>query len=302
MTHNGKPTPVSRGDFRDGPDTMLWNPTLTSVRCRRATLRALVSRETLLPGLFGAGSLTLGIGWATGGAAVLFIVVGMLALCSGALNAATTIGSVTTDHRHAYGSRCRIEQHPGEFFYRSNDFTSLGSTTHDTVAMLIDAVGELDTTPARGWLDPELPREAHRVVWDTLCCLDRTRPARALAAQLAAEPGEIELAGGAAEAVAAIDNAVADVLFHVLGCVTATRAWELKLHHHDLAARTDTVLAELREIPIEPVAVAAETLQHSAFTHLAAARDVTDAGPFPWERPEVAARVRCWRSATDSSS
>jgi hypothetical protein len=298
MTRKGKPTPVSRGDFLDGPDTMLWNPTLTSARCRGETLRALTTRHTVLSGLFGAGSLTLGIARATGGAAVLFLAVGVLALCSGALTAATTLGSITTDHRHPHGTRCSLEQRPGAFFYRTNDFADLGTSTHDTVTLLIDAVDELTTTLACGWLDPELPHQAHQVVWDTLYCLDRTRPARALVTQLAREPGEVELAGSAADAVEAIDAGVAEVVFHLLGCLTLTRAWETKLHHHDVAARTDTVLASLREIPLAPVVAAAESLPHSVFAHLTAARDVTDTGPFRWEDPETAARVACWRSVT----
>jgi hypothetical protein len=204
----------------------------------------------------------------------------------------------TTDHRHDHNARCRLEQRPGEFFYRTRDFTTLGTTVGDHAAQLIGAVGELYTTPARAWLDPELPREAHRVVWEALCCLDRTRPARALAAQLAAEPGESELASAAAAAVAQIDQATADLLFHLYGCVTLTRAWEAKLHHGDLAARTATALTVLREIPIGRPVAAAEPLPQSVFAYLTAARDVTDAGPFPWEHPAVVARVRRWSSAT----
>jgi hypothetical protein len=162
--------------------------------------------------------------------------------------------------------------------------------------LLIDAIDELATTPARRWLDADLPRQAHQVVWDTLSCLDRTRPARTLAAQLAKEPGEAELSSSATAAVEAIDTAVAEVVFHLQGCLTLTRAWETKLHHRDLAARTDTVLTALREIPLASVVETAESLPHRAFAHLTAARDVTNTGPFPWEYP--GARVICGRWLT----
>lgn len=296
MTRQGKHAPVTEGDFDDGVDIMLWNPALPPARWRRETLRALISRPTVLWGLLGGGSLILGIEWATGTAAVVIVAVGVLALLACTLTAVVNLDCFTTDHHH-HDVRCRLERHPGEFFYRTRDFTSLGAPVSALAAQLISAVGELYATPAGAWLDLELPREAHRVVWEALCCLDRTRPARALAAQLAAEPDEDALAGAVAAAVAQIDQAVADLLFHLHGCVTVTRAWEAKLRHRDLAARTDSTLTVLREIPISQVVATAEPLPQSVFAYLTAARDLTDAGPFPWEHPAVAARVRRWSSA-----
>jgi hypothetical protein len=122
------------------------------------------------------------------------------------------------------------------------------------------------------------------VAWETLCCLDRTRTARALADRLHDEPDAADLAAAVDEAVEVIDKALADVLFHLRGCLMLTQAWEAKLRHADLHTRTDAALDSLRESQATRVAAAAEPLPQNVFAYVTAARDVTDTGPFPWER------------------
>jgi hypothetical protein len=296
VTHLTQPGPVSEGDFSDGTDIMLWNPNLSPARWRRATLRALVPGSTVLYGLSGLIAVAMGLGPATGIAAVLLVAFGAIATCIGACDAIVNVACFATDHRHRHGGPCRLEQRPSEFFYRTRDFTSLGTIAGEQAAQLISAVGELHTTPARSWLEPGLPGEAHRVVWEALCCLDRTRSVRALAAQLAAEPGEDALAGAAAAAVVQIDQATGELVLHLHGCLTLTRAWEAKLRHHDLAGRTDAALATLRQIPINRTVAAMEPLLQSAHAYLTAARDLADAGPFLWENPAAAAMPSDQRS------
>lgn len=277
--------PVSEGDFSDGTDLMLWNPTLTPTRWRKATLRALIPGNTVLYGLSGLFAVVLGLGPATGLAAILFLAFGAIAMCIGVCDAIVNVACFATDHRHPHSRPCRLEQRPGEFFYRTKDFASLGAPARDHAAQLITSVSELHATPARSWLEPGLPAEAHRVAWEALCCLDRTRSVRALADQLGAEPGEDALAATATAAVAKIDQATGELVLHLHGCLTLTRAWEAKLRHRDLAGRTDAALAALRQIPIDQTVTAVQPLLQSAHAYVTAARDLTDAGPFPWEKP-----------------
>ena len=122
-THNKKPSPVSQGDFGDGPDTLLWNPTLGEVSLRRKTVRAFATDNTLLVVLFGVGSVVLGIAWATGGAATLLLAVGVIAVVFGVFAVAGEFSTSADEYRLAVWGR--LQKRPGEFFYRTNDFADL---------------------------------------------------------------------------------------------------------------------------------------------------------------------------------
>jgi hypothetical protein len=281
MSLQEKPDAVTVGDFADGPDITLWNPALTKRRWRHEVVRAFLVRSCSIRCV--AGLLTLAVALGTDVtrtlAGALMIASALALMLSGLCDAAITAACLTTDHQHPHGRRCRLERSPGELFYRSDDFADLGDHAHQTAGLLIDLIGELHDSTARDWLDPDLPRRAHHAVWDALSRLTRTRAARRHAALLAATPGVTDLASTVAE----FDSQLAELLFHLQGCVTLIREWEAKLRHADLVERTSVVHAELHAISLHAAVDAAAELPKSVFAYVTAARDLTGAGPFPWE-------------------
>jgi hypothetical protein len=245
----------------------------------------------VLTGLTGAAVAVLGAlaarsGWgAVAGDAVAF---GILTVGASVVAGWRRAVRVLVDHRHGAADPCRLDRVRGEFFLRSREFADLGAPAAAGVRELIAGVDELHRSPGRGWFDPALCGEVHEVVWETLAALERTRGARSLATELAGDPNaEVgQLAAAAREAVAAIDGALAEVVGHMRGCLALSRAWEAKLRHADLAARTDRTLAALPgHDRVRAVGQRAEALPRNLHSYLTAARDLTGAGAFPWERP-----------------
>src|SRR5438067_4102167 len=156
-------SPVSVGEFDDGPDLMIWNPHLSRAHRRREALRATLSARVVLCGISGIAFVVAGTVRETGFGAVLTIVVGALAFVSATLVALVNLAWFEIDHVHKRGQRCRLERKPGEFFYRTRDFADLGTTTCNTVSEVVESLRYLHTAPARVWLDPALPRHAHLV-------------------------------------------------------------------------------------------------------------------------------------------
>ncbi|QFU86720.1 hypothetical protein YIM_07545 [Amycolatopsis sp. YIM 10] len=276
--------PVRAATFPDGPDSMLLNPDITESQWRGERVRAGLRPRIVLTGLAGSALVVLAV---VAGAAVVALGVGILAASASVFAGCYHAARVLTDHRHPPDRPCRLDRAPGAFFFRSRDFTDLGTAGH-AVRALIAGVDELHRSPARAWIDPGVPREVHQVVWQVLCCLDRTRAARSLAGDLAADPdSEVgELAAAAREAVEVIDDALDEVVRHVHGCLVLTRAWEAKLRHGELATRTERTLADLPSpSEVRWLSEAAEALPQSVFAYITAARDITGAGAFPWEQP-----------------
>jgi hypothetical protein len=280
-----KPDPVTAGDFADGSDIMLWNPALTEKRWRHEVVRVFLIRSCSNRCVAGLLTLALALGTDVTQtlAGALMIASAIALLLSGLCDAVITAACLTTDHQHPHGRRCCLERSPGEFFYRSDDFADLGDTAHQTAGLMIDLIGELHDSTARDWLAPNLPRRAHHAVWDALTRLNCTRTARRHTAQLAATPGETDLASTTATAIAEFDTQLGELLFHLQGCVTLTREWDAKLRHADLVERTSVVHAELNAASLHATVDAAAELPKSVFAYVTAARDLTGAGPFPWE-------------------
>ncbi|MFE0024103.1 hypothetical protein [Amycolatopsis sp. NPDC059021] len=282
MTHHDTPPPVTVGDFAEGPDMMLWNPDLPRARWHRERVRAFCSRSVVHAGLCGALVLILGLAAGDTVLTVTFIVLGTIVLCGGVVIGVVNLGYCASDHQHT-GGPCHLEI-PGEFFFRTKDFTDMGPATGRIAVRVMEAVAHLHTTPARGWLDPDLPRSAHRLAWQTLSSLETTRTTRALADQLAAEPGYGGLAETLEEAIAGIDHRLTAVAEQLTGCVVLTREWSRKLHDADLRDRVDRELAVLAGVAGKDLIVGSEALLQTTFTSVTAARDLTNAGSFPWER------------------
>ncbi|UJW32624.1 hypothetical protein L3Q67_02200 [Saccharothrix sp. AJ9571] len=275
---------MHRGFFSDGPDLILLNPEVAPSRWRQERLRAACRPAIILIGLIGVHLIAIGIGSATGFAAALLTGAGAVIVGASALSAWVSATFLITEHCHDPGVDCRLERARGAYFYRTADFRRPGHAGTETAHWLLTALDELHRTPVRAWLDPDLPDAVHRVVWEALSCLDRTRDARALTEELAADPAAGELTAAAREALSTIDRGIEGVLNHVHGCLVLTRSWESKLRHADLAARTNRTLAELPGTDVVGRLLdTAETLPQNVFAYITAANDVTNAGPFPWE-------------------
>lgn len=289
MTHHtppGSATPVRAAAFPDGPDSVLLNPDISQRRWRGERVRAGLRPSIVLIGLTGSALAVLAAVSGSGFAAVFVLGVGILAIGASVFAGWSGAARVLTDHRHRPGYPCRLDRVRGEFFLRSRDVTGLG-TASTAARTLIAGVDELHRSPARAWIDPALCGDVHRVVWQALCCLDRTRAARTLADELADDPdAEVgELAAAARQAVTAIDDGLAEVVRHVQGCLVLTRAWETKLRHTELADRTDRTLAALPgHDHVRRLSAGAEALPQNVFAYVTAARDITGAGSFPWEQ------------------
>ncbi|ANN21139.1 hypothetical protein SD37_39835 [Amycolatopsis orientalis] len=284
LSRSGMVSPVLDGVFPDGHDTVLLHPAVTARHRRRRQILAAVGTETVLKGL--AGTIAVGFALVAGNgfagkfifAAVVLIVVlaGWRAVCA------------AREYRGSRDDAPRTRLRRGEG-WRSRDFTDLGPDTARLVRELLAGVDELHRTPARAWIDPALPGEAHRVVWEAVCCLDRSRDVRVLAEELATDPdaGE-DLVTAARQAITTIDQGLAEVARHLHGCLLLTRAWEAKLRHTDLTRRTGHVLVALPgHDHLRRLTHAAEVLPQNVFAHVTAARDLTHAGEFPWERPST---------------
>ncbi|WP_410658360.1 hypothetical protein [Amycolatopsis sp. lyj-112] len=277
-------SPVLDGVFPDGPDTVLLHPTVTARHWQRRQVLAAVRPGTVLKGLAGATvvgfALVAGNGFA--GKFIFTAVVLIVVLAGWRATCAAREGRGP----HGDTSRTRLRRGEG---WRSRDFADLGADTARLVRELLAGVDELHRTPARAWINPALPGEAHRVVWEALCCLDRGRDARVLAEELATDPdaGE-DLVAAVRQVACTIDHDLAEVARHLRGCLLLTRAWEAKLRRTDLTRRTDRVLAALPgRDELRRLAGAAEALPQNVFAHVTAARDLAQAGEFPWERPPV---------------
>jgi hypothetical protein len=290
MTINDKIAPVTIGEFSDGPEVMLWNPELSPARWSREVLRAFFSGGVVRTGICGAVLVVLGISFAVDGAAPVFISVGVIITCCGAIAGLVNISCFATDHRHdASSGPCHLEGKPGEFFFRVRDFTSMGPSVGDVAEQLIGAVATLHATPARAWLDPDLPYTAHRLAWDALRRLDRTREIRSLAVGLASGSDQVTLVETVDRSVAMSDQWLAEVAWHLTGCAVLAREWSEKLDAMEMRAYVEEELESLRAVRHgDDLAAASETLLQKAYGHVTAARDLTHAGPFPWEQARSA--------------
>ncbi len=283
MIPKATPRPVTSGLFPDGTDLLIWNPLLPPHRWRREAAHASFDGTSMRWGVYGLVAVGVGLGPVSGIAALLVTVFGLAWLGRAAVRVSVSYSCWEIEHDHAKGKPCRLEWRPGEFFYRKRDFADLGARVTSAVNYLIDAVSHFHGTPARVWLDPELPDRVHQVVWEALSCVDRTRAARALATKLAAEPDEEELAATARVAIAALDDALDDLVAHLQACITLIVAWERKLRHADFANRVETTMQALQQIPLQAAADDAAEFPQAVYAWLTAARDLTDAGPFAWE-------------------
>lgn len=289
MHHQDSPSaipPVLDCVFPDGHDTVLVNPAITTRQWQRKQFLGLVRPMTILKGLVCTGVAVLVSGAGHGFGEKLVLVAVTLILVLGGWR---VLSRPIADGRPPYEGVLQPRLRRGEFL-RGSDFADLGAASAGLVNELLAGIEDLHRSPARAWIDPALPGEIHRVVWQALCCLDRSRDTRALIDELASHPdaGD-DLTAATRRAVEEIDANLREVARHVRGCLVLVRAWEEKIRRQDLTVRTSRALAALPgKDHIRGLSQDAEALTQNVFAHVTAARDVTQAGKFPWERPPSA--------------
>ncbi|SEP53799.1 hypothetical protein SAMN04489732_13138 [Amycolatopsis saalfeldensis] len=283
MARRGITARVTAGSIDEESGGTLWNPHLSLARRVWEIRRTVFSRE--VPFLVLGGALLVVIGFVAGmwGFALLGAFIVFCGLGTGLANLrCLTLGQCA----HPDGL-CRLDERPGIALFRSRDFTGMGSMARGIASRAIDAVGELHDTPAHAWLDPGLPSTAHRLAWEVLHCLDRTRRARTLAFQLAQNPAHAVLAGALAEAIDALDHRLDEAAQSLSGCAVLAREWTRALHDAELRRDGEQELRSTRMIAPDALTAATESLLQQTFCRVTAARDLTDSGPFPWEQPRT---------------
>ncbi len=274
-------SPVIEGEFRTGSELMLWRPGVDRARLRwRAMWTCLFSG----PGIYavlGAAVIMHGvqrIGW-------WVICLGVLVVCASALSIWVNYRCVDYDHQHGHDKSCFLDKVRGEYFYRRGDFLYLPASMVHSVDRIIAAVRDVHASPASAWLDPQQLRDIHRVAWDALRSLDRTRTLR----YVMNDPRCAALWDDLSHAqsrLAEVDDALDTILSYLHQAVLLVQAWEQKLTEAEVRTR---LRAELDNVPHDMIAVTlrrAESVPESLFAYITAARDLTNSGPFEWERAQ----------------
>lgn len=279
-------SPIIEGEFPAGPELMLWRPGVDRRWLRwRATLWPVL--RTLGAAALGVVAFALLITGAAPGGFWPMVPVAVLLTGLSVVGVVVEFRCAEYDHRHRRGKPCRLETDPGAFFYRSGDFRDLPTSTTDSIHRIIAAVAKVHSSPAAAWLAPQQLRDVHRVAWDALGLLDRTRTLRdVLATQRCTPFDELTLVRSF---LTDVDVAVDRVLTCLLQAELLVTAWEQKLVEIDQRAQLRAELNGLRlATPLAAIGATvqrAEAIPESMFAYITAARDLTNSGPFDWEQP-----------------
>jgi hypothetical protein len=274
--------PVIEGVFPNGPELMLWRPGLDPTSLRRRALRATLITSPATYAVVGGALVALGaapvqVHW-------LFLVV-IVALAGYVLVLWVNYECADYDHQHSPNKQCFLDKRRGEYFYRPSDFRSFPPSIVYSVHTIISTVQAVHTSPASTWLAPHHLREVHRVAWDILHALDRTQTLRRLADDSRCQAFPDDLLG-ARSRLTAVDDALDGVVNYLRQVAFLVQAWEQKLTETELRshlrAELDTVSCEPFVLPVRR----AESLTEEVFAYITAARDVTNAGAFVWERAQ----------------
>jgi hypothetical protein len=273
-------SPVTEGEFSTGPELMLWRPGLNRRRLRwRATLRSLL-RTFAAAAIVGIGLAALATREVSGPLVWSLIIFAIVLTGISAVGTVVNFRCADYDHQHR---PCPLESTPGEFFYRTGDFRDLPLSTMDAVCRVIAAVQRVHRSTAAVWLSAQQLRDVHQVAWGALRLVDRTSTLRdVLTDPRCAKFDELAFVRSY---LIETDEAVDRVLTCLLQVELLVTSWERKLAEIDLLAQ---LRIKLSQVPRETIAATlnrAESVPESVFAYITAARDLTDAGPFDWERP-----------------
>ncbi|MPZ79670.1 MAG: hypothetical protein GEV28_04430 [Actinophytocola sp.] len=271
------------GEFPTGTELMLWRPGLDRARLRRRALRASLVSTPAAYAVLGVALLILGASAAPRQVGWLCLIVGVLAAGVGVVGLWVNYRCVDYDHQHGPNKSCLLDKVNGEYFYSVSDFHDQPPSIVYSVGRIIATVRDVYASPVIVWLDPQQVHEIHRVAWDALRALDRTRTLRRVMDDPLCDAFPDDLLH-AHSRLAVVDDTLDGILNYLHQAVLLVQAWEQKLAETEVRAR---LRAELDNIPHDTIAATlrrAESLPESIFAYITAARDLTNAGSFEWER------------------
>lgn len=267
------------------PDFVLRNPDPPGLRLRLEMTRALASGRAT--GLTATGVLLVVIGSTAGVNSLWLAVVGVIFFGSGVVCGLESLACYTAgEHSHLGRSPAR----PGEFCYRTRDFVTMGARANGIAVRVFEAAEYFASATARTWPDPEVPNVAHRLAWEILQCLDRTRSARGTCARLDAHPEHSEVVRSMAHILVDVDRKLDKAARCLDGVALLGKEWNRKLSGIESAHQAERELGPLSTIPVDAVESTSESLLERTFYQVTAARDLTCAGCFPWEGKLTAQR------------
>lgn len=296
------PSPVQHVHTPHGPELVLRNPEITPRQWRRLHLRAGLRPSPVLAGLATAALAGLAAALSSGAAALGAAGLAGLSLIGTVEACGQRASQALTAHLHHPSRACAFNRGPGRYCLSATTITD-HEPTRARVRALIAGLDELHHSPAGAWLDSAVPARLHQVVWLTLLALHRAQPARALADDLADKCDVVDLVARTRQAVNRVDDATEQVLRQLQGALLLTREWERKLQRTVLVARTERTLTAMPDHgQLQVLAGDADTVLHTVFGSITAARDLTDAGPFPWENPPATWSVHGLRPNIDDDT
>lgn len=275
--------PVIEGEFPTGTELMLWRPGIDRSRLRRRAFRAAVFSSPatyllLVTTLIAMSAGCRQVSW-------IFGILTVLILMRYALVVGVNYGWADRDHQHGPDKPCFLDRTCGEYFYRPSDFRDLPLSILYSANAIIATVRGVYASPAAAWVEPQHLREIHQLAWDALRVLDQTRTLR----MLVADPRYQATSGDLLDAracLSAIDDMLDGIVNWLHQVTMLLQAWEQKLAEADLRSQ---LRAEGDNVPAGTMASVlrrAESLTESVFAYVTAARDVTNAGSFVWERAQ----------------
>lgn len=278
-----------------GTHRRLWRPGSNSARVEHRALvqfavRSAVSPVTILCLLVGPAAIASG----TGGGRTWFgwvqLLLGVVLVVAGLLYSSTdylrTVNSVDDTVRR----RVLHDRSHGVDFYSIGDFAGLPTNLIAAVATIMDSLRTLHESAAVAWLDASLLREAHQAAWDIVSIVYQTREIRLGVRQAGDQADLAELVRAVDGKVAAIDAGVTTVAESLQQAVVLAQEWTATVDAMATATRLRAELETATASPIAPVVRAAESVSEGVFAYVTAARDVTGAGPFSWERSSLGRR------------
>lgn len=275
--------PVTEGEYPTGTELMLWRPRIDRSRLQERAFHAAVFSSPATCVLTGAtlvamGTLPQQANW-------ISRVVAVLILAGYALVVWVNFWCADHDHRHGPDKPCFLDRTRGEYFYHRGDFNELPQPVVYSATMIITTVRGICASRASAWLEPQHLHEIHQVAWDVLCAVDGTRELRKLVDDPHYEAATEDLVDARAR-LSAVDDTLDGILDYLRQVTFLLQAWEQKLTEADLRFRLRTEIEHVPARSMAAVLCSAESLTESVFAYVTAARDVTNAGSFIWERAQ----------------
>lgn len=272
-------SPVTEGQFRTGTALMLWRPGLDYNTVRRRALAESLSSSASIHVLLGTAVVVMGVAVVPTPIGWLCLLGGTLAVGINVLRISVDYRYVHTDHQHA---PCFLEHVRGEFFYNTHDFVDLEPRVAHSVNRIIDAVHTVHTSPAATWLGAQQLHDIHQVAWDVVDTVAKTRSLRDVVSESSTRTAGTDLMFARSQ-LATVDDAIEAIDTYICQAVMLAQSWEVKLTEIDLRDRLRVELETTPHHTINGALRRAQSVPEAVFSHITAARDLTDAGRFAWE-------------------